>query len=148
MVYLQKLLPMSWPDRWELREKRAVLVVARYRKRARGNGAENINFVEVMDLALKGERNARAALKETAQYLGIGIANLIQGLAPEAVIVAGPIARVWALIVDDVKRSVDRSICRGFPSTPIMESTLGTQPTLMGALSLVLASKFASASVA
>jgi predicted NBD/HSP70 family sugar kinase len=87
-------------------------------------------------------------LKETARYLGIGIANLIQGLAPEAVIVAGPIARVWSVIADDLKAAVDSSICRGFPSTPIMESTLGAQPTLMGALSLVLASKFASAPVA
>ena len=101
-----------------------------------------------MDLALKGERNARAALKETARYLGIGIANLIQGLAPEAVIVGGPIARVWPVIVDDLKASVDSSICRGFPSTPILDSTLGAEPTLMGALSLVLASKFASAPVA
>ena len=101
-----------------------------------------------MDLALRGERNARAALKETARYLGVGIANLIQGLAPEAVIVGGPIARAWPVIVADLKASVDSSICRGFPSTPIMDSTLGPQPTLMGALSLVLASKFASASVA
>lgn len=131
---------------WEaFASERAVL--ARYRKRARGMGADNVDFGAVMDLALRGERNARAALKETAQYLGIGIANLIQGLAPQAVIVAGPIAHVWAVIVDDVKASVDSSICRGFPSTPIMESTLGTQPTLMGALSLVLASKFASPSL-
>src|SRR5256714_990580 len=122
--------------------------VARYQKLSRSNGNKDLNFAGVMDLALKGERNARAALKETARYLGIGIANLIQGLAPEAVIVGGPIARVWPVIVEDLKASVDSSICRGFPSTPIMESTLGPQPTLMGALSLVLASKFASAAVA
>src|SRR5436190_4797208 len=121
--------------------------VARYQKLARSNGNNDVNFSAVMDLALKGERNARAALKETARYLGIGIANLIQGLAPEAVIVGGPIARVWPVIVGDLKASVDASICRGFPSTPILDSTLGSEPTLMGALSLVLASKFASAPV-
>jgi predicted NBD/HSP70 family sugar kinase len=121
--------------------------VARYQKLSRSNGNNDVNFSAVMDLALKGERNARAALKETARYLGIGIANLIQGLAPEAVIVGGPIARVWPVIVEDLKASVDASICRGFPSTPILDSTLGSEPTLMGALSLVLASKFASAPV-
>ena len=131
---------------WEaFASERAAL--ARYQKLSRSNGSD-INFATVMDLALKGERNARAALKETARYLGIGIANLIQGLAPEAVIVGGPIARVWPVIVDDLKASVDSSICRGFPSTPILDSTLGSEPTLMGALSLVLASKFASAPVA
>jgi N-acetylglucosamine repressor len=132
---------------WEaFASERAAL--ARYQKLSRSNGDYDVNFARLMDLALRGERNARAALKETARYLGIGIANLIQGLAPEAVIVGGPIVRAWPVIVEDLKASVDSSICRGFPSTPIMESTLGAQPTLMGALSLVLASKFASASVA
>jgi predicted NBD/HSP70 family sugar kinase len=132
---------------WEaFASERAAL--ARYQKLSRSNGSNEVNFGSLMDLALRGERNARTALKETARWLGIGIANLIQGLAPEAVIVAGPIARVWPVIVADLKASVDSSICRGFPSTPIMDSTLGPQPTLMGALSLVLASKFASASVA
>src|SRR5262245_32679766 len=131
---------------WEaFASERAAL--ARYRKLSHQNGNKNLNFAHVMDLALKGERNAKAAMKETARYLGIGIANLIQGLAPEAVIVAGPIARVWPVIADELRASANASICRGFPSTPIMESTLGAQPTLMGALSLVLASKFATMSV-
>jgi N-acetylglucosamine repressor len=132
---------------WEaFASERAAL--ARYQKLSRSNGNDDVNFTKLMDLALRGDRNARAALKETARYLGIGIANLIQGLAPEAVIVAGPIAHAWKVIVEDLKMSVDSSICRGFPSTPILDSTLGSQPTLMGALSLVLASKFASAAVA
>ena len=122
--------------------------IARYKKLSRSNGRQNSNFASIMDFALKGERNAKFALIESAHYLGIGIANLIQGLAPQAVIVGGPIARVWPLIVDDLKASVDASICRGFPSTPILDSTLGPQPTLMGALSLVLATKFASTPVA
>lgn len=132
---------------WEaFASERAAL--ARYHKLKRTNGVGEISFAQLVDLALKGERTARTALKETARYLGVGIANLIQGLAPEAVIVGGPIVRAWPVIEADIRTSVDSSICRGFPSTPIMVSTLGSQPTLMGALSLVLASKFASAAVA
>lgn len=131
---------------WEaFASERAAL--ARYQTLSRLNGNSDVNFPTIIDLALKGERNASAALRETAHYLGIGIANLIQGLAPEAVIVGGPIVRVWPVIVEELKASVDASICRGFPSTPILDSTLGPEPTLMGALSLVLASKFASAPV-
>jgi len=88
-----------------------------------------------------------SALKETAYYLGIGIANLIRGLAPEAVIVGGPIVKAWPLISQDIRNTVEATICRGLPSTRIIASTLGPEPTLMGALSLVLASKFASVSV-
>ena len=131
---------------WEaFASERAAL--ARYAKLSRGsNSREKIRFAQLVDLALKGERTARAALKETGHYLGVGIANLIQGLAPQAVIVGGPIVRVWSLIAEDVKEGVNGSICRGLPSTSIIPSTLGAQPTLMGALSLVLANKFASVS--
>jgi hypothetical protein len=51
------------------------------------------------------------------------------------------------VIADEIRTSVEATICRGLPSTRIIASTLGPEPTLMGALSLVLASKFASVSV-
>lgn len=128
---------------WEaFASERAAL--ARYKKLATHNGDHNVTFTRLVDLALRGDDSACRALKTTAHYLGIGMANLIQGLAPETVIVGGPIVRAWPIIAEDLKASAEASICRGFPSTPIIGSTLGTQPTLMGALSLVLASKFAS----
>jgi predicted NBD/HSP70 family sugar kinase len=111
------------------------------------NGKPEIAFGDLLDLALQNNPAARTALKETGYYLGVGIANLIRGLAPEAVIVGGPIVRGWSLIADDIKRTVESTICRGLPSTPIIASTLGPEPTLMGAVSLVLASKFASVSL-
>ena len=122
--------------------------LARYRSLSENrNGGANPTFAEVMELALRDDAAARTALKETAHYLGIGIANLIRGLAPEAVIVGGPIVRAWPVIAEELKNTVESSICRGLPSTRIIASTLGPEPTLMGALSLVLATKFASVSV-
>lgn len=122
--------------------------LARYKNLTHGlNGNADVTFSNLIDSALQGEGPARQALKETASYLGIGIANLIRGLAPEAVIVGGPIVRAWPVIADDIRTTVETTICRGLPSTHIMASTLGPEPTLMGALSLVLASKFASVSV-
>jgi predicted NBD/HSP70 family sugar kinase len=102
----------------------------------------------VVDHALAGERAAIDALTETAHYLGIGISNMIVGLSPEAVVVGGAIARAWPLVADALGDTIQRSIRRGLPSARIVASTLGDQPTLMGALSLVLARKFASVSAA
>lgn len=122
--------------------------LARYKNLSHSlNGAADITFSDLIDHALRGEGPARTALKETASFLGIGIANLIRGLAPEAVIVGGPIVRSWPVIAEDIKTTVETTICRGLPSTRIIASTLGPEPTLMGAISLVLASKFASVSV-
>lgn len=122
---------------------------ARYAKLTTGSNSKGkIKFGELVDRALKGEEPAQSALKETAHYLGIGIANLIQGLSPEAVIVSGPMVRAWPLIAEETKQAVEKSACRGVPPARIIASTLGEQPTLMGALSLVLAAKFASVSLA
>ncbi|MET0624115.1 MAG: ROK family transcriptional regulator [Pyrinomonadaceae bacterium] len=130
---------------WEaFSSQRAAL--ARYEQS--GHGAEKLDFKQLVDLALEGEEEATAALRETAHYLGVGIANLTQGLAPEAVIVGGPIVRAWPLIVGDIKAAVGEGICRGLPPAQIIASTLGEQPTLMGAISLVLTTKFTQVSLA
>lgn len=124
--------------------------VARYRKLIRGaNRTNQLNFTELIDHALDGDLAAQTALRETAHYLGIGIANVIKGLSPEAVIVGGRIARAWPLIVGELRRAVaENSVCRDLPSPRIIVSSLGEQPQLMGALSLVLAGKFASTQMA
>jgi predicted NBD/HSP70 family sugar kinase len=122
---------------WEaFASQRAAL--ARYKNLSTDvNGDLKNNFAELVNQALRSEGAARTALKETAYYLGVGIANLIRGLAPEAVIVGGPIVRAWPVISQDIRHSVEATICRGLPSTRIIASTLGPEPTLMGALSLI-----------
>jgi predicted NBD/HSP70 family sugar kinase len=108
------------------------------------NGDGRIDLAQVVDRALAGETRAIHALTETAHYLGIGISNLIVGLSPEAVVVGGVIARAWPLVSGALNETIERSVRRGLPSAHIMPSVLGDHPTLMGAISLVLARKFAS----
>ena len=58
---------------WEaFASERAAL--ARYSNLKRGVGGE-INFGQLVERAFEDEGEARAALKETAYYLGLGIAN-------------------------------------------------------------------------
>lgn len=132
---------------WEaFASERAAL--ARYAKFMSGSdGAGEISFAELVERALRRDAKAHLALKETAHYIGVGISNLIQGLSPEAVIVGGTIVRAWSLIAQDIKQAADAHVRLGLPSTPITASTLISRPTLMGALSLVLAAKFASVSL-
>ncbi|HEX8457867.1 MAG TPA: ROK family transcriptional regulator [Pyrinomonadaceae bacterium] len=121
--------------------------VARYLQAGGDSSSNNngrVDFAQVVDRALAGEARAIHALRETAHYLGIGISNLIVGLSPEAVVVGGPIARAWPLVGAVLGETIQRSVRRGLPSALIMPSVLGDHPTLMGALSLVLARKFAS----
>ena len=106
-------------------------------------GPPALEFLHLVEQAMGGEGAAARALAETAHYLGIGISNLIVGLSPEAVVVGGTITRAWPLIADELSATIQQSIRRGLPSARIAASTLGDQPTLMGAISLGLTRKFA-----
>ena len=131
-------------DCWEaFSSERAA--IARYLKLSCNSANARVTFIEVVDRALAGEANAKEALVETARQLGVGISNLIIGFSPEAVVVGGEIARAWDLIESALTETIANSVRRGLPSARILPSTLGEKPTLRGALSLVLASKFAAA---
>lgn len=131
-------------DCWEaFSSERAA--IARYLKLSGEGNAAASGFRELVDRALDGEANAKAALVETARFLGVGISNLVVGFSPEAVVVGGEIARAWPLVESALTETIEHSVRRGLPSARILPSTLGEKPTLRGALSLVLASKFAAA---
>src|ERR1043165_53779 len=125
---------------WEaFASERATL--ARYHER---NGGDEITFLQLIDKTFAPDQAAEALL-EAAYYLGLGIANLTKGLSPEVVILAGDIARAWPLISGELRSTLAaNTICSGLPLAPVFASTLGEETRLMGALSLVLATKFAS----
>ena len=129
---------------WEaFASERAAL--ARYAAKSENAHGRKITFDQLIDNAFNGDRAARESLVETAHYLALGISNLTKGLSPEAVIVAGQISRAWPLIADELHSAITHnSICRGLPSAATFASTLGEDTRLLGALSLVLAGKFAS----
>ena len=127
---------------WEaFASERAAL--ARYQQRAGAEGSE-ITFLKLIEKAFANDTAAKEALLETAHYLGLGISNLTKGLSPEAVIVAGDIARAWPLIAEELQNTLAvNTICSDLPSAPVFASSLVEDTRLMGALSLVLARKFA-----
>lgn len=122
--------------------------VARYLKLIKKqNGESTISFAQLVNIALEGDKNAQTALKQTAHYIGVGIANLFQGLSPEVAVVTGTIVRAWPLIVSEIEAAAESANCQGYPAAKFIPSTLGSYPTLMGALSLILTDKFALVSI-
>ena len=132
-------------DCWEaFSSERAT--IARYQQLT-GKGSD-LSFTQIVDKALDGEANAEKALRDMALCLGIGISNLVVGFSPEAVVVGGEITRAWTLVEDALRTTIEHSVRRGLPSARILPSTLGENPTTMGALSLILAGKFAASAFA
>ena len=130
-------------DCWEaFASERAAL--ARYLKSSGEASNGELGFKQLIDRALAGESNAKTALIDTAHFLGVGISNLVVGFSPEAVVVGGDIVRAWPLVENALTETIEHSVRRGIPSARILPSTL-EKPTLRGAMSLVLANKFAAA---
>lgn len=120
--------------------------IARYHElTGQTEGTQEMIFAQLIDLALSGDEAAQAALSETAYYLGVGISNLIIGFSPDIIVVGGAITRAWRLVSDRLSETVERSMRRNLSPVHIIASTIGDQASLMGALSLVLAKRFASA---
>lgn len=131
-------------DCWEAHASEKA-VVSRYLS-YNGNGGTGVGFEKIAELARGNDAYAIRAIRESASYLAIGISNLIVGLSPQAIVVIGRLTESWDLIEDILVQTADRSVRSGLPRTTILASSLGESPTLIGALALVLAGKFASAS--
>ncbi|WP_410769638.1 ROK family protein [Fontibacillus sp. BL9] len=65
-----------------------------------GLSPEQVNFATLVDALSKGDSLVTEQFKETAAYLGIGLANLINALHPEYVILGGPLVSAHHLVYD------------------------------------------------
>jgi predicted NBD/HSP70 family sugar kinase len=82
-----------------------------------------------------------------AHYLGVGIAMLITGLAPDVLMVVGEVTRAWDKVGPIVAEAVKR---RSFTHavTRIVPAGSEVQSRLRGTVALVLQKHFSAPSVA
>ena len=99
----------------------------------------------IVEMARNGHAQALETLKETASYLGLGLAPIIYGLNPEAIVIGGKIAEAWPLVAGTLKTSLAGRVSPLYlQNTKIFASTLHVKPCLMGAIALVLAQDFSA----
>ena len=104
---------------------------------------------DVIARARSGERRAQNALRETARYLGGGLAVIINTLNPAQIFVGGEITEAWDQIVP-VMTSVIRehALTSLAAETPLVPEPASSYPRLRGATALVAAPIFAAPQVA
>lgn len=106
-----------------------------------------ISFDHLLRLAEQGDSKAVEALQQMAKCLGLGIAPLIAGLAPDMIVVVGEVTRAWHKVGPIIKETVSRhSFTRA--ETQIVPSDPITQPRLRGTIALVLLKHFGAPAVA
>lgn len=133
---------------WEVCGSNAAAV--RYYQEATGKGSRKgaaPSFEDILRLAEQGDAKAIEALERMAKYLGIGLAMLITGLAPEVLVLVGEVTRAWdrvgPIIAGELKkRSPMLANTRLVPTDP------DTEPRLRGTITLVLQKHFGAPTVA
>ena len=109
---------------------------------------DEINAAIVAKAANKGDKLAREIIEKTGEYLGTGIANVINLFNPQMVIIGGGVAQAGDLIFNPLKKTMEK---RAFPVpakvVKIVASSLGRDCTVIGAATLVLQETFKSAKV-
>ncbi|MGA3326980.1 MAG: ROK family transcriptional regulator [Terriglobia bacterium] len=99
------------------------------------------SFSDILSLAERGDRRAGDVLDEMARYLGLGIAMLVNGLAPSVIVLVGEVTRAWKR-VGPIIQSVVRECAHTHAATRIEPADDATQPRLRGTIALVLQKHF------
>ncbi len=100
---------------------------------------EKITSLVVYQAALKQDELSNYIIKETGQYLGIGIISIVNILNPQLVIIGGRVAQMGNLILKYVEEEVaKRAYLEPCKQISIVLAQLGDDAGIIGATKMIL----------
>ena len=113
-------------------------VVSLIEKLVEGN-LENITPEIVVEAVRRGDKLAFNIMEKTGEYLGIGIANMINIFNPELIVIGAGVSRAGNILLEPLKRTVKtRALQLSYSMTNIKVSQLGDNAGALGAAIMVL----------
>jgi glucokinase len=101
---------------------------------------ERLTAKKIYCAAVKGDQLALEVFRRMGAYLGIGLANLINVLNPEMIVIAGGVVNAWELFAKDMNQQIAE---RAFPlpagQMKVVRGECGDDAGLLGAAKLALA---------
>jgi predicted NBD/HSP70 family sugar kinase len=113
----------------------------------RGASQPVVRFEDLLRLAADGDGRAVETLERMAHFLGVGLATIVTGLAPQLIVVIGEVTSAWDRVGPIVAAVVERRALRE-AQTRIIPTDHTTQPRLRGAVTLVVQQHFGVPNVA
>jgi glucokinase-like ROK family protein len=93
----------------------------------------------VADAAKRGDEMALNVFTRAIEFIGIGVANLVNLFNPEMIIIGGGVSMAGDIFFDNIKRVVARHVMQSSPrEVNIYPVTFGDNAALKGALALIL----------
>ena len=107
-------------------------------RQLRGGNFYKLSAEDIYRIALEGDSLAREVLKEAGKSLGIGIANIINILSPQAIILTGGLIGAWDIYMQEaIKEASKRAFRELFDGVKIIPSLLGDDAGVIGSAGLV-----------
>lgn len=105
-----------------------------------GGDLDAITAQHVYDAARDGDELAREVVRDTAKYLGVGIANLLNLFNPDVVVLAGGVTAAGELLLAPLRAEARRRAFRpAVDAARIVPGELGARAGAVGAVAMFLA---------
>jgi glucokinase len=104
-----------------------------------GGDASRVTTKEMAEAARAGDANVREAIIRAAQYLGIGVVNVVVALHPDLIVLGGGVAQIGDLLFDTVRQTLRERVGM-FPTEDIQikPSQLGDNAATLGGIALAM----------
>jgi glucokinase len=103
-----------------------------------GGNFYKLTTEDIYKAALDGDSLARELLRNAGRYLGIGIANIINLMSPEAIILVGGLVGAWNIYIQEaIKEASRRALKQLFDRVNIIPSLLMDDAGIIGSAGLV-----------
>ena len=96
---------------------------------------DKLTAQHVYDAAKKGDLVAREVVRDTARFLGAGIANLLNIFNPDVVVIAGGVTQAGATLFEPLRAEVRRRAFR--PAVDACRIVPGSLPGTAGVVGAV-----------
>lgn len=104
--------------------------------------ADHLSAERVYDAGKKGDELALAVFRRFGSYLGAGLANLINLIDPEIIVIGGGVVNGWELFAPDMQQQVKERAFRALAQqVKIVRAECGDNAGLLGAARLGFADK-------
>ena len=106
------------------------------------NGRQAPSFEDIMRLADQGDAKAGEVIDRMAHNLGIGLAILTIGIAPQKIVLIGEITQAWDRIYPIITGVIGERSPSGQAVTQIVPAEANERPRLRGSVALILQKHF------
>ena len=101
------------------------------------NNESQLTAEKIYEAGVKGDPLAVEVFRRLGLYLGVGIANLVNIVDPEIIVIGGGVANAWPLFEKDMRQQIiERSFSRLAAQVSIAQAECGDDAGLLGAARL------------